>query len=120
MIAKAYIKNLPISPKKMRFLLAEIKKLGPIEALRVLQFSPKKGARFFWKAIKAALDTQPSLTKMSPDLVKFKVLTIEEGRKLKRWRAGSKGMAKTYWRRSAHIRLVISAEDKSLKLKKIK
>jgi len=76
MVAKVYIKNVPISPKKMRFLLAEIKKLGPVEAMRVLKFSPKKGANFFWKAIKSAFDNQQSLTKMDPNLVEFKTLTI--------------------------------------------
>lgn len=111
MIGRAYIKSVPISPKKMRFLLTEIKTLGPARALQVLKFSPKKGAQFFWKAIKAAFDSQPSLAKMDPDLVEFKLLAVEEGKKLKRWRAGSKGMAKTYRRRVAHIRLEIGPKN---------
>jgi len=112
MISEVYIKNIPISPKKMRFLLAEVKKLGPVNALRILKFSPKKGAHFFWKAIKSAFDNQQSLAKLDPNLIEFKTLAIEEGTKLKRWRAGAKGTPRNYKRRYAHIRLTIGTKNK--------
>ena len=110
----AYIKNLPITPKKLRFLLPEIKKMTPQSALEKLPYVNKKAARIFYKVIKSAVDNAKNLYGVSPNMLKFKLLTVEEGLKLKRWRAGSRGRAKPYRRRRSHIKVILEVvgEDK--------
>ena len=108
MEAGAYIKNLKISPKKLRFLLPAIKKMSPVESLDYLFYTPKKGAKIFYKAIKSAITNAKAVLKTSEDLLKFKVLTVEEGRKLKRSQPGGKGTVKPIKKRYAHIKVILT------------
>lgn len=109
--AKAYIKNLPITPKKLRFLLPTVKKMTPKEALEKLPYINKKAARIFYKVIKSAVDNAKNLFGVKEDMLKFKLLTVEEGLKLRRWRAGSRGRAMPYRRRKSHIKVVLEVKE---------
>lgn len=120
MEAKTYIKDLKISPKKLRFILPEIKKLRPIDALAKLFYMPKKSARIFYKAIKSAIDSAKLTLKTSEDLLRFRLLTIEEGRRLKRFQPGGRGTVKPILKRYAHIKMILVAENKQSLIKKVK
>lgn len=110
MESTTYLKNLRISPKKLRFLMPDIKKLKPVVALDYLFYIQNKPAKIFYKAIKSALSNAKIALKVNEDLLKFKVLTIEEGQKLKRYRPGSRGTAKPFKRRMAHIKIILQSE----------
>ena len=107
MEARAYIKNLKISPKKLRFLLPEIKKMSPNDALDVLFYSPEKSARILYKVIKSAVTNAKSIPGTDEKRLAFKLLTVEGARKLKRFRAGGRGMAKSIMRRFSHIKVIL-------------
>ena len=109
---KAYIKNVKISPKKLRFFLPAIKKLTPKESLDYLFYMPNKAAKILYKAIKTAIDNAKNISKTREDLLKFKLLAVEEGLKLKRYRPGGRGTVKPFERRYSHIKIVL--EDSSL------
>jgi large subunit ribosomal protein L22 len=109
---KAYIKNVKISPKKLRFFLPAIKKLTPKESLDYLFYVPNKAAKILYKAIKSAIDNAKNISKTREDLLKFKLLAVEEGLKLKRYRPGGRGTVKPFERRYSHIKIVL--EDSSL------
>ena len=109
---KAYIKNVKISPKKLRFFLPAIKKLTPKESLDYLFYMPNKAAKILYKAIKTAIDNAKNISKTREDLLKFKLLAVEEGLKLKRYCPGGRGTVKPFERRYSHIKIVL--EDSSL------
>jgi large subunit ribosomal protein L22 len=109
---KAYIKNVKISPKKLRFFLPAIKKLTPKESLDYLFYMPNKAAKILYKAIKSAIDNAKNISKTREGLLKFKLLAVEEGLKLKRYRPGGRGTVKPFERRYSHIKIVL--EDSSL------
>ncbi|MGB9707450.1 MAG: large ribosomal subunit protein uL22 [Microgenomates group bacterium] len=104
---KAYIKNLRISPKKLRFFLPEIKKLKPVEALDYLYYLPNKGARFFYQAIKSAIANAKKSKQIDENLLKFKLLAVEQGFAFKRFRPGGRGTIKPYKKRTAHIKIIL-------------
>lgn len=108
----AYIKNIKISPKKIRFLLPAIKKLSPSKALDVLFYSPEKSAKILYKAIKSALTNAKAAGVDETGLV-FKVLTVEGARKLKRFRAGGRGMAKSIMKRYSHIKVILETSNRA-------
>ncbi len=109
----AYIKNLRISPKKLRFLVDDTKKRKPSEVLDYLFYSPTKSARVFYKAIKSAIDNAKNNLKLNENDLIFKTLTVEEGQKSKKYRAGGRGVAKPLVRRYSHIKVVLkSTQDK--------
>ncbi len=121
MESRTYLKNLHVSPKKLRLFLAQIKKMKPSDTLDYLFYSQNKPARIFYQAIKSALANAKRTLKVNEDVLKFKVLTVEEGQKLKRFRAGGRGTAKPIKRRWAHIKIILEAEEAPKeKVKKIK
>jgi len=106
----AYYKNVHITPKKLRFMLEDIKKMKPSQALQHLYYSPKKGAEIFYKAIKSAVDSARYTLKTNEDMLQFKLLTVEQGNKLKRFRPGGRGTAKSYAKKFAHIKIILTAQ----------
>ncbi|GAB4219024.1 MAG: hypothetical protein Fur009_3040 [Candidatus Microgenomates bacterium] len=112
--SKTYIKNVIISPKKLRFYLKEIKKLTPIQALERLYYGKQKATKILYQAIKSAIANAKQTLKIDENLLKFKVFTIEEGLKLKRYQAGSRGTAKPILKRRSHIKIVLISEAKDL------
>ncbi len=115
MDAKAYFRNIHISPKKLRFLLPEVKKMSPAAAVDFLNYTPKSGAKILRKALNSVMSTARNSLKVGDDLLEFKLLTIEEGQKIKRFRAGSKGAAKPIKRRYAHIKIILTAKEGATK-----
>lgn len=113
---KAYIKNVRISPKKLRFFLPVIKKLTPSEAMNYLFYMPQKAAKILYKSIKSAVDNAKSVAKIEENLLKFKFLTIEQGFVFKRYRPGGRGTVKPYKKRTAHIKIILEAQKPSTKI----
>ncbi len=111
MESKTYIKNLRISPKKLRFFLPAIKKMTPAQSTDYLFYINKKPAMILYKSIKSALNNAKNTLKVEVNLLQFKLLTIEEGQKLKRFKAGSRGTAKPIKRRMAHIKIILKTVD---------
>ena len=125
-----YFVNLKVSPKKARFYLAAIKKLGPAKSLELLMYENTNASEILYKAIKSAISSAKQILKVEDNLLKFKLLSVEQGQKLKRYRPGSRGNAKPINRRMSHIKIILEAsksvksvrkiEASKLKLKKLK
>jgi len=112
---KVYIKNVKITPKKLRFLLKDMKRQSPAQAVNTLMYTSKKGAVFLRKAISSALSNAKNTMNIDEGLLQFKSVSVEEGLRLKRFRAGSKGMAKPYKHKYSHIRIVLTTGEKPTK-----
>src|SRR3989344_9704921 len=108
-----YSKNLKISPKKLRFLLPAIKKLKPAEILDYLMYTPKRSAEIFYNVIKSALSNAKNVLKVDEKILRFKHLSVEDGNRLKRFKAGGRGTAKPILRRFSHIKIILEAKDVS-------
>lgn len=107
------------SPKKLREVSVMIKKLSPTKALEVLPFIQKRAAVVIAKVIKTAI-ANAKQKNISPDNLMIKEVQINEGPRLKRWRAGARGRAKPYQRKMSHIRVVLAViDEKSKKEKKV-
>ncbi len=119
MESQTVIKNVRISPKKLRFLVDAIKNLKPEESLNYLLYINKKGGILLFNAIKSAVSSAQNALKATPDMLKFKALIIEEGQKLKRYRPGGKGGIKPFKKRFAHIKIVLEAAYPPKKEKEI-
>lgn len=120
METKAYFINLPVSPKKVRFYLPAIKKLKPINSLDYLFYERTDAAGILYKAIKSAISSARQLLKVDDNLLDFKLLTVEQGQKLKRYRPGSRGNAKPINRRMSHIKIILEAKKPEVPKLKVK
>jgi large subunit ribosomal protein L22 len=112
METRTYIKNVKTSPKKLRFLLSNIKKIKPENALDYLFYTNKKSAKLLYKALKSAINNIKKSKNISNETIKFKLISVEEGRKLKRYRSRGRGAVKQYQRRNSHIKIILEAQEK--------
>lgn len=102
-----YLRNIKIAPKKLRLIIPQVKRLRPAQALSVLLYTPKKPAKILYKAVRSALFNAKQALKVNEDLLQFKVLSVDEGQKLKRYNPGSRGTAKPYAKKFSHIKIVM-------------
>lgn len=102
-----YLRNIKLTPKKMRMMLDTIKKLEPNKALDYLMYSPTKEAKIYYKAIHSAISNAKLTLKVNADVLQFKLFTIEEGRALRRYKAGARGSARPIKRRYSHIKIIL-------------
>lgn len=102
-------KNIHSSPRKLRLVADMVRKMKPGTALQALQFTNKAAALPLSKAIKTVLANAKVLNIGEED-VAFKKIEINEGPMMKRIRAGSRGRANPYKKRSSQIKIVLSNE----------
>lgn len=81
-----------------------IRKMEPNQALNILRFTKKYAAKDLEEAIKVALANAKigGLGNAS-----FKNIEINEGPKMRRFKAGTRGRVKPFKRRMAHIKIVL-------------
>jgi len=105
-------KYLLMSPRKVRLVVAVIKKMKPVEAVDKLPFVQKRAGAELAKVIKNAITSAKNAGVADTDLV-FKEIQIGEGPRLKRGKAVSRGMWHPFKRRMSHIRVVLTTLKKS-------
>lgn len=116
---KANIKYVKTPAKKLRFLLEDIKKQTPVGALNTLFYSKRRSSALLYKAIKSAVDNAKNTFKIDENLLKFKTLVVEMGPALKRFKAGSRGTAKPFRRKTSHIKVVLEVIEPKQEIKKV-
>ena len=107
---KAFQKNAKISPKKTRFLLDSIKTMTPEQAVDSLYYMPHKSAKILRAVIKSALANATNTLKIDAKMLQFKSLSVDQGNKLKRFRAGGRGTAKPYVHELSHISVILETK----------
>lgn len=102
-------KNIGMSPRKIRLVADMVRKMTPYQALDVLAFTNKAAAAPMAKAIRTVIANAGK----AEELV-FDKIEVNEGLKMKRYRAGTagRGRGRPYRRRMSHIKIVLTDEVK--------
>lgn len=103
-------KYLRLSPRKIRPVVALVKKLTPDKAVETLPFIGKRGSLPLKKVILTAIAGAKDKGVDSHDLV-FKEIQIGEGPRLKRGLAVSRGRWHPIKKRMSHIRVVLMTKS---------
>jgi large subunit ribosomal protein L22 len=111
MEAKAVAKYVRISPRKVNFICAEIRGKQVDEALSILKFTPKRGARELEKVLKSAIANAENNFNMNRDDLYVYKAYGNDGPRLKRYRPKAKGMAYPILKRSSHIGVVVKERE---------
>lgn len=111
MEVRATQKYILTSPKKIREVASLVKRLTPGQALERLPFIRKGSARELQKVIAVAIANAKQQGEANIDNLVFKEILVNEGPRLKRWRAGARGRAKPYKKRMSHIRVVLKTRE---------
>lgn len=95
------------APRKLRLLAEMVRKMSPQQALETLRFTPKAAAKDLEKAVKVALANAKQAGLDDLGLI-FAKIEVNEGAKMRRFRAGTRGRVKPYKKRMSHIKIVLS------------
>ena len=113
----AKLRNLRIAPRKVRLVVDLIRGKKLVEAQAILNFAIKKAALPLAKLLKQAEANAKNNFQLDPLNLFISKITVDEGRKLKRWRPRARGQAYEIQRKTSHITLVLD-EIKKTKIKK--
>ena len=108
MDVSAITKYARISPTKVRDLARKVQGMPVAEALKITDLSERKGALLLGKTLKSAIANAESNAKLSVDELRVKKAVVEEGPRLKRHWARSRGMVSPVLKRTCHIRVVLT------------
>lgn len=104
-------KYLRTGPRKLRLVASGVKKLQPRVALSQLASLPQAAGRELSHVVAAALANAKDRN-AKEELLTFKSIDVMGAGGMKRWRAVSRGQAHTYKKRMAHVRVVLTDDNK--------
>ena len=111
MEAKATAKYVRMSPIKLQPVVALVRGKDLDEALKILKFTPGKGAEVVEKVVKSAAANAENNHSMNPDNLYVAEVYAHKGPTMKRWRAGSRGRAFPILKRSSHIGVTLREKE---------
>ena len=112
MQARALIRGITMSPRKMRVVADLVRGERVEKAVGLLEHLPKKAGRLIAKAIKSAAANaeERSGGDVSVEDLKVATITVDGGPVVKRWMPRSMGRANRINHRSSHLTVVVSDE----------
>lgn len=111
MQVKSSVKNLRSTPRKARLIADFVRGKNAKEAVNKLGFLNKKSANDFVKLINSALANAKNNFSLEEDSLFIESVTVDEGKALKRHRAGSNGRALPFKRRLSHVNLTLADKN---------
>ncbi|SHH16131.1 large subunit ribosomal protein L22 [Anaerosphaera aminiphila DSM 21120] len=111
MEARAIAKYVRISPLKVNYICAEVRGKQVDEALSILKFTPKRGAKELYKVLNSAVANAENNLNLNRDDLIVKVAYANDGPTMKRFHPKAKGMAYPILKRSSHIGIVVAERE---------
>lgn len=107
MVAKAQARFIRIAPRKARLVMDLIRGKDVDDALSVLRFTPRKGAKILEKVLNSAVANAQNNHDMNKGELFVSQGYVDEGPVLKRYRARAQGRASRIRKRTSHITLIL-------------
>ncbi len=107
MEAKAVLRHIRISPRKVRY-VADLVRGKPVEeALSILAFTTRKAANILSKLLKSAIANAGQDESIDVDTLYIKRVFVDEGPTMKRFRPRAMGRASRIKKRTSHVTIVL-------------
>ena len=113
---RAVLRNSNIAPRKMRLVIDLIRGMEVDEALAVLKFTPKAGAKPVRKLLLSAIANWEAKNEgQKPEEANLYVssINVDSGRVLKRLRPAPQGRGHRIRKRSNHVTIVVDSLNKN-------
>ena len=111
MEAKAVARHIRIAPRKVRIVADLIRGKDVDEAIAILRFTPKRGARILEKVLHSAVANAQNNYDLDIDSLYVKRAYVDEGPTLKRFRPRRMGQAFPILKRTSHISVVVEEAE---------
>ncbi len=106
---KAIIRQIRITSKKLNLVAELVRGKMVVEALEILRFTPKKGGKILFKAIKSAASNAVENNKQKLEDLIIKEIVVTEGTTFKRSIPISRGRMHPILKRNAHVTIKVEA-----------
>lgn len=105
MISKASVKFVRISPRKVRYVIDQIRSKTVSQAQAILAGSPRRAGEIVQKLLNQAVDAAQKNSQVSSENLIVSSVMADGGPTMKRFRAASMGRASVIRKRTSHIHL---------------
>ena len=112
MESKALLRYARITPRKARRVIDMIRGKSAGDALLLLRFMPYRGAKFIEKLLQSAMANAEQKKTVNPEAMKIVKAFVDQGPLMKRVEPRAMGRANVIKKRSCHITLVLSEEER--------
>ncbi len=112
-MVQAFLKNLPITPRKVRLVTDLIAKKPLAKVLTILENNYKRASLPLFKLLNSAIANATNNSKLNANNLEIQVIEVNEGKKLKRFRPRAKGATYKIWKRYSHVRIVLGEFKKT-------
>ncbi len=110
MNAQATLRGVRLSAQKGRLVADQVRGLKVDQALNLLTFSPKKGAKIIKKVLESAIANAEHNFSLDVDELKVSTIYVEKGPVLKRFTARAKGRGNRIVKPTCHIYVTVTEE----------
>ena len=107
MEAKAVVRHVGMSPRKMRVIANLVRGKRVEEAMALLKLMPKKGAYVIRKLLISAVANAEQQGEVDVEQLLIRDCNVDNGPILKRWMPRSMGRANRIQRRTSHVTVVV-------------
>lgn len=110
MEAKAAVRFVKMSPRKVRIVANMVRGKNVDEAIAILKLLPKKSAKIIEKLVNSAAANADDLSKGKADVdaLFVKSIQVDNGPIVKRWMPRAMGRANRVNKRTSHITVVVA------------
>jgi large subunit ribosomal protein L22 len=110
--ARASVKYVRMSPRKVRLVLDMIRGKHVEEARRILKFTPKAAAHDIGKVLDAAVANAETVLRTGPETLFVASAYADGGPTLKRFMPRAQGRAYQIRKRTCHIHVVVEQKER--------
>ena len=107
METKAILRGVRLSEQKGRLVADLVRGKSVEQALNILTFSPKKGAKIIKKVVESAIANAEHNDGADIDALRVKSIYVEQGMTLKRFTARAKGRGNRLSKPTCHIYVTV-------------
>ena len=111
MEAKAIGRFIRISPQKVRLVCDQIRGKRVEDALSVLEFTPKKGAKIVAKILRSGIANAENNKSLDVDSLIVKRVEVGPGPTLKRFLPRAQGRATPLAKRTSHVTIILDEKE---------
>jgi large subunit ribosomal protein L22 len=112
MKVRAVARDVGIPSRKVKLIVDMVRGKSIDDALNVLKFVPSPAAKAVAKVIKSAVANAENNYEMTPSELKIVEILANEGHTFKRFRSQARGRVAPILKRSTHITVSVSEEEK--------
>ncbi|WP_176012662.1 50S ribosomal protein L22 [Victivallis sp. Marseille-Q1083] len=108
MEVRALTKNVRISPEKARHLSRLVQGKPVVEALAILDLSPRKAAELLGRTLRSAVANAENNFELDRKDLRVKSAVVDPGPMIKRFRPKARGSAGRIRKRTSHLEIVLA------------